>query len=72
MPGMAKTARLELRVEPALLDRIDHARGDVPRARFVERALEAALDSINYLPAAKPKPRASLTGRPTGPRPKNR
>lgn len=70
---MAKTARLELRIEPALLDRIDEARGDAPRARFVERALEAALDSINYLPASPtPKPRASLTGRPTGPRPKNR
>lgn len=42
--GMARTARLELRVDPGLLARVDAARGDVPRSRWVERALEAMLD----------------------------
>ncbi len=71
---MAKTARLELRIEPDLLHRIDQARGDVPRARFVERALEAVLDDRRDEPTrstpSSRKPRASLTGRPIGPRPK--
>jgi hypothetical protein len=38
-----KSSRLELRVEPELLARVDDARGDVSRTRFVERALESAL-----------------------------
>lgn len=38
-----KDARLELRIEPELLKRIDDARGDVSRTRWVERALEKAL-----------------------------
>jgi hypothetical protein len=35
---------LELRLEPELLARIDAACGDVPRSRWVVRALEQALD----------------------------
>jgi hypothetical protein len=34
---------LPLRIDEELLRRVDVARGDVPRTRFVERALEAAL-----------------------------
>lgn len=45
---MSKTARLELRVEPELLARIDAARGDVPRARWVQRALEQALPETQF------------------------
>ena len=41
-----KDGRLELRVEPELLKRIDEARGDVSRTRWVERALERALANL--------------------------
>lgn len=34
---------LSLRIDEDLLRRVDEARGDVPRTRFVERALEAAV-----------------------------
>lgn len=44
VPGMARTARLELRVAPELLAAVDAARGDVSRSRWVVRALESALD----------------------------
>lgn len=36
---------LPLRIDEELLRRVDEARGDVPRTRFVERALEKALDA---------------------------
>jgi hypothetical protein len=39
-----RDARLELRVERELLERIDDAAGDVPRSRWVVRVLEQALD----------------------------
>jgi hypothetical protein len=39
-----RSSRLELRVEPELLARIDKAAGDVPRSRWVVRVLEQALD----------------------------
>ena len=43
MPGMANDTRLEVRLPEDLLAQIDAARGDVPRAVFVRRALERAL-----------------------------
>jgi hypothetical protein len=42
---MAKLGRLELRVSVELLGRVDAARGDVSRTRWVERAIEARLDA---------------------------
>lgn len=42
MPTMAKRP-LALRIDEDLLVRVDEARGDVSRTRFVERALESAL-----------------------------
>jgi hypothetical protein len=43
---------LPLRIDEELLRRVDEARGDVPRTRFVERALEAALvPSVRYPPS---------------------
>jgi hypothetical protein len=39
-----RDARLELRVERELLERIDSACGDVPRSRWIVRAIEAALE----------------------------
>jgi hypothetical protein len=39
-----KNARLELRIDRVLMERVDAARGDVSRTRWVERALEAALE----------------------------
>jgi hypothetical protein len=42
MQYMAKKA-LPLRIDEGLLGRVDAARGDVSRTRWVERALEAAL-----------------------------
>jgi hypothetical protein len=44
-------ARLEVRVPAGLLERVDAARGDVPRSVWVRRALEAALS-----PAKAPAP----------------
>jgi hypothetical protein len=41
-----KDARLELRIERKLMARIDQARGDVSRTRWVERALESALGDV--------------------------
>lgn len=38
-----KSARLEMRVEPDWLDRLDAVRGSVPRATFIVEALEKAL-----------------------------
>ena len=38
-----KKVQLPVRVDPKLLERVDDARGDVSRTRFVERALESAL-----------------------------
>jgi hypothetical protein len=46
-----KEARLELRIEKGLMDRVDAARGDVSRTRWVERALERAL-SVDALAKA--------------------
>jgi hypothetical protein len=43
-----KDARLELRIHKRLLERIDAARGDVSRTRWVERALESALREPGY------------------------
>jgi hypothetical protein len=40
---MAKKA-LPFRIDEDLLRRVDEARGDVPRTRWVTRAIEAALD----------------------------
>lgn len=51
LPGMAKSARLELRVEEGLLGAIDAARGDVSRTRWVERAIER---SLNFSPPPGP------------------
>jgi hypothetical protein len=41
-----KDARLELRIDRKLMERIDEARGDVSRTRWVERALESALGDV--------------------------
>jgi hypothetical protein len=38
--------QIGLALEPELLGRVDEARGDVPRARFIARALEAALGPV--------------------------
>jgi hypothetical protein len=54
-----RDARLELRVERELLERIDAAREDVPRSRWVVRALEAALSEA----------KGSVLGRQAGPGP---
>ena len=45
LPYMSDThdARLEVRLPTSLLEQIDEARGDVPRAAWVRRALEARL-----------------------------
>jgi hypothetical protein len=40
---MAPKRPLALRIDPELLRRVDVARGDVSRTRWVERALESAL-----------------------------
>lgn len=37
---------LGLRLDRVLIDRVDAARGDVPRARWIERAIEARLDVV--------------------------
>jgi hypothetical protein len=59
---MAKTARLEMRCGPELLERIDGVRGDVSRARWIERALESALSDLPTAPVERapsaPPPRA--------------
>lgn len=39
----SKKVPLPLRIDPELLVRVDKARGDVSRTRWVERALESAL-----------------------------
>jgi hypothetical protein len=52
MPGMAqlKTERIEIRVTKDFLALVDAARGDVSRTRWIERALERALD-VEGLPS---------------------
>jgi hypothetical protein len=66
-----KDARLELRIERKLMARIDAARGDVSRTRWVERALESALSEAKgpSLPMrAGPGPVSSSEGvRPAAP-----
>jgi hypothetical protein len=47
-----KSSRLEFRVSPELLASIDEARGDVPRSRWLERAIEGALLSAALTPKA--------------------
>jgi hypothetical protein len=42
---MAIRTPVSLRIRSDLLERVDVARGDVPRTRFIERALESALES---------------------------
>ena len=49
---MANDTRLELRLPADLLNQIDAARGDVPRAAFVRRILE---DRVSP-PTAAPEP----------------
>src|SRR3954462_1900946 len=44
--GMA-SRRFEMRIDENLWSRLEGARGDVPAARFVTRALEAALGVSN-------------------------
>lgn len=52
VPDMANDTRLELRLPADLLNQIDAARGDVPRAAFVRRILE---DRVSP-PTAAPEP----------------
>jgi hypothetical protein len=40
---MTQTTQVNLRLDPELLAEIDIARGDVPRNRWILRAIEAAL-----------------------------
>jgi hypothetical protein len=61
-------------IDAELLGRVDLARGDVPRTRFVERALEAALTDGGrsatgggVRPSA-PEPEGSAPPRAPGPR----
>ena len=42
------STRFELRLPEGVLERVDAARGDVSRSRFVLRAIEAALGSAQY------------------------
>ena len=77
---MANDTRLELRLPADLLNQIDAARGDVPRAAFVRRILE---DRVSP-PTAAPEPVSEeapvaasgerIPSRPTPPRgqPKNK
>ena len=52
------------RLDEGLLDRVDSARGDVPRTRWVVRALESALGGagreVDDLPGASTTPSASV------------
>lgn len=60
-----KDKRLELRVTQDLLDAIDAARGDVSRTRWVERALEKALQGAPLGPQVRERgstPRESEDG----------
>jgi hypothetical protein len=62
--GMGKKP-LALRIDEGLLERVDAARGDVPRTRWVERALESALverDLIGpyKLPPSEPSPKPAV------------
>jgi hypothetical protein len=69
-----------LRLEDELAERVDGARGDVPRQRWLVRAVEQALEDGDASPRgvvsrASAEPRApvvgrTLTGRPVGPVPK--
>lgn len=47
---MPRSARLDLRFTPELLDSIDTARGDVSRNRWIERACEGALRGVGMAP----------------------
>lgn len=54
---------LALRIDPVLLARVDRARGDVSRTRWVERALESALAAGES--SGDDGPGQSLPSRPT-------
>jgi hypothetical protein len=49
---MAKVP-LGLRLEQALIDQVDATRGDVPRAKWIERAIEVRLGATIGKPPAK-------------------
>lgn len=49
---------LPLRIDEGLLARVDEARGDVSRTRWVERALEAALEVLDTQPVSPALSRA--------------
>src|SRR5215207_6620748 len=54
---------LSIRVDPRLIDRIDNARGDVPRTRWLVRAMEAALAESEGAPVPRRKPRSNVEPR---------
>jgi len=47
---MARTKQISLQLPDDLLDRLDVVRGDVPRDRWLQQAIEAALDEAGAAP----------------------
>jgi hypothetical protein len=52
---------LSFRWDPEFVARIDDARGDVPRSKFVRRAVERVLSEPAYQPVWSPVKRETLT-----------
>jgi hypothetical protein len=60
---MSKVA-IGLRIEPDLLAAVDGARGDVPRTRWIERAIRQALDAPATQDKAAQRDRAVRARKP--------
>lgn len=64
IPAVTKKS-FTVRMDADHLDRLDHARGDVPRERFVRRAIEAAVQAVE---AEQARPRKAARTMKTGKR----
>lgn len=60
-PVVAMSQRFEMRLSDELAEQIDAARGDVPRATWIKRTLESALEGHAAVAAGGPR------GRPVQP-----